>query len=57
MSDHSGEPDPRSRHCGRPVTAGTKLIASRWIRQRPPDDPARGFGQHEAEAAVRANSR
>ncbi len=45
-----GRPDPRTRHAGRPLIAGTKLIASRWIRQRPPEDPARGFGQHEAEA-------
>lgn len=43
-----GRPDPATRHAGRPVTAGTKLLASRWIRERPAD-PAVGFGQHEAE--------
>lgn len=42
-----GRPDPATRHAGRPVTAGTKLLASRWIRERPAD-PATGFGQHEA---------
>jgi prolyl 4-hydroxylase len=36
-------------HAGLPVIAGTKLVASRWIRQRPADDPLLGFGQHEAE--------
>lgn len=45
-----GRPDPRTRHAGCPIRSGTKLIASRWIRQRPPEDPSRGFGQHEAEA-------
>jgi prolyl 4-hydroxylase len=30
-----GTPDPSSLHAGLPVTAGVKLIASRWIRQRP----------------------
>ena len=29
-----GGPDPASRHAGLPVTAGEKLIASRWIRRR-----------------------
>lgn len=29
-----GRPDPMSEHAGLPVTAGTKLIASRWIRAR-----------------------
>ena len=32
-----GAPDPRSRHEGAPVTRGTKLIATRWIRARPLD--------------------
>jgi prolyl 4-hydroxylase len=35
--DGAGRPDPASRHAGRPVTAGRKLIASRWIRARPID--------------------
>jgi prolyl 4-hydroxylase len=43
-----GRPDPESRHAGRPVSGGEKLIASRWIRQRPPADPDKGFGPHEA---------
>lgn len=42
-----GRPDPASEHAGLPVDSGIKLIASRWIRQRPPDGPD-GFGQHEA---------
>jgi len=29
-----GRRDPDSAHSGRPVTAGEKLIASRWIRER-----------------------
>jgi prolyl 4-hydroxylase len=43
-----GRPDPASRHAGLPVTAGAKLLASRWIRQRPPA-PGEAFGQAEAE--------
>ena len=43
-----GRPDPRTRHAGRPVASGIKLLASRWIRERPAD-PATGFGHHEAE--------
>lgn len=31
----SGSPDPTARHAGLPVRSGTKLIASRWIRQKP----------------------
>ena len=31
----TGKPDTLSRHAGLPVTAGEKIIASRWIRQRP----------------------
>jgi prolyl 4-hydroxylase len=31
----SGVPDPRAVHAGLPVTAGAKLIASRWIRATP----------------------
>lgn len=42
-----GRPDQASEHAGLPVDSGIKLIASRWIRQRPPDGPD-GFGQHEA---------
>lgn len=38
-----GRPDPMSRHAGRPVTSGIKIIASRWIRERPGDD----FGPQE----------
>lgn len=45
-----GSRDPAMAHSGLPVRAGMKLVASRWIRQRPPDDPLLGFGQHEAEA-------
>ncbi len=29
-----GRPDPMSEHAGLPVTSGTKLLASRWIRER-----------------------
>jgi prolyl 4-hydroxylase len=29
-----GRPDPASAHAGLPVTAGEKLLASRWIRER-----------------------
>jgi len=45
-----GRPDPASRHAGAPVRAGTKMIASRWIRDRPAA-PGEAFGQHEAERA------
>lgn len=41
-----GRPDPMSQHIGMPVLSGVKRVASRWIRQRPADDPD-GFGQHE----------
>jgi prolyl 4-hydroxylase len=30
-----GRPDPASKHAGLPVTRGTKLLASRWICERP----------------------
>ncbi|HWT12729.1 MAG TPA: 2OG-Fe(II) oxygenase [Allosphingosinicella sp.] len=30
-----GRADPMSEHAGLPVTRGTKLLASRWIRERP----------------------
>jgi prolyl 4-hydroxylase len=33
----SGQPDPASRHAGQIVRSGRKLIASRWIRERPLD--------------------
>lgn len=46
-----GRPDPATRHIGSAVTDGTKLLASRWIRQRAPDDPVTGFGQHDAPRA------
>ncbi len=42
-----GRPDPATRHMGSPVTRGTKFVASRWIRQRPPP-PGEAFGPHEA---------
>ena len=32
-----GSPDSRLRHAGRAVTAGEKMLASRWIRARPLD--------------------
>jgi prolyl 4-hydroxylase len=32
--DDTGKPDRLSEHAGLPVTAGRKLIASRWIRER-----------------------
>jgi prolyl 4-hydroxylase len=34
-----GRADPMSEHAGLPVTAGTKLIASRWIWERPFEPP------------------
>jgi prolyl 4-hydroxylase len=34
-----GRRDPAAGHSGLPVTAGEKLIASRWIRQRPFEMP------------------
>ena len=34
-----GRPDPASGHAGLPVTSGEKLIASRWIRERPFEMP------------------
>ena len=30
-----GRPNPRTMHAGLPVTRGAKLLASRWIRERP----------------------
>lgn len=44
-----GRPNPLTEHAGMPVRSGTKRVASRWIRQRPPETPD-GFGQHEASA-------
>lgn len=32
--DGAGRPEPRSTHAGLPVTQGTKMVASRWIRAR-----------------------
>jgi prolyl 4-hydroxylase len=31
---NDGRRDPLSAHAGLPVTAGEKLLASKWIRQR-----------------------
>ena len=38
-----GRPDKRAAHCGLPVASGTKLLASRWIRERRfvPPEPQR----------------
>lgn len=33
--DAAGGPDKQAAHCGMPVTSGVKLLASRWIRERP----------------------
>lgn len=33
--DADGRPDKQAAHCGMPVTKGFKLLASRWIRQKP----------------------
>jgi prolyl 4-hydroxylase len=33
-ADATGAPDPTALHAGRPVTAGEKLLATRWIHQR-----------------------
>lgn len=37
-----GDPDPASAHAGRLVTAGEKIIASRWIRDRRFEPPVGG---------------
>lgn len=34
-ADANGTPDPNAVHAGLPVTAGEKLLATRWIHQRP----------------------
>lgn len=31
----AGEPDPKTLHAGTPVISGSKLIATKWLRQRP----------------------
>lgn len=41
-SDSGQNPDPRMLHAGRPVTAGQKWIATRWIRHGPHDPYDRG---------------
>lgn len=40
--DSGGDPDPRLRHAGEPVTSGAKWIATRWIRTGPHDPYDRG---------------
>lgn len=34
-ADRDGRPDPKAVHAGRPVTTGEKIIATRWIHERP----------------------
>lgn len=34
-ADAQGRPDPTALHAGRPVTSGEKLLATRWIHERP----------------------
>jgi prolyl 4-hydroxylase len=44
--DAAGRPDQRAWHAGRPVARGTKLLLSKWIRERPLDlsgPPGRPF--------------
>ena len=41
-ADAAGRADPAARHAGLPVVGGRKLLASRWIRQRPLDLGDRG---------------
>jgi prolyl 4-hydroxylase len=50
-ADADGRPDPASRHASQPVTEGVKLLASRWIRQRPPAGPDHSFDRAEATAS------
>ena len=33
--DSNGEPDPKTRHAGLPISEGVKWLATRWIRQAP----------------------
>lgn len=40
--DSDGDPDPRMRHAGLPVTRGEKWIATRWIRTAEHDPYDRG---------------
>ncbi|TNE43962.1 MAG: 2OG-Fe(II) oxygenase [Sphingomonadales bacterium] len=49
-ADEAGIPLAEMRHAGNPVLSGVKHLASRWIRQRPPDDPLQGFGPQDAAA-------
>lgn len=34
-TDSQGKPDMRALHAGEPVESGTKLIATKWLRERP----------------------
>ncbi len=45
--ESDGRPDPRTAHAGAPVRAGTKWVATRWIR-REPIDPWRMSEQYRA---------
>ncbi len=44
-----GSPDPETIHSGMPVESGTKFLASKWIRMRPPGSVNEGFGPEDAE--------
>ena len=48
-----GRRDPAAGHAGLPVTAGEKLIASRWIRQRPFEMPGRAAQSSQTKRGSR----